>query len=208
MNNIEIKFCEEKRKHPGKYNLLEINNISNDITILLGPNGTGKSLSLMNIEENCKNIDDIECIRYSNNNEDIVKRGGWDWDPYKLACAFHSEGERICDSFEEWSQRVMLNKVLKSSNNLIILTDEIDSGLSLDRLYYQLKQYLFILDKEKKPSRKIKYVFTCNSYEMLEIFKNRNDVDIIWLPSKKRIKINSYNKFKEKYIEYGKYMFK
>ena len=88
--NIGFKaFCDTKKKKPDHYNKIQLKDCVSVITILLGPNGTGKSMSLRLLEEECKKKK-INYLKYSNEQEDIVKKAGWDWDPYKLACAFQS----------------------------------------------------------------------------------------------------------------------
>ena len=117
----------------------------------MGPNGTGKSMSLQNIEYEC-NKENIICKRYSNKHNDIVQnwRGISD-----LFSAFRSEGERIIDSVEKWASRELVKDLLTNEDDMYILFDELDSGLSLDRMYYFFSQLTYILVSEKTKHPKL-----------------------------------------------------
>lgn len=207
--NIGFKaFCDTKKKRPDHYNKIQLKDCVSVITILLGPNGTGKSMSLRLLEEECKKKK-INYLKYSNEQEDIVKKAGWDWDPYKLACAFHSEGERIHDSFFEWCNSVLLKELLTNTEDIYVMIDELDSGLSFDKIYYIAKQWLSILtmEKEKNPNRIVKFIFTANSYEMIRCFRSDPRVILFWIPSHEQIVIKNYKDFENMYMEYYKYMY-
>ncbi len=188
--------------------MLTPNDIVKSITLFLGPNGTGKSMSIRNLFEEFRS-DGYKAFIYSNKTEDIVTHHSG-WDPRKVACAFHSEGERICDSINDWADRVYLKELLTNTDDVVFLFDEFDSGLSYDRLQNQIRDFnnIIQLEKEKHPSRIVKYIYTCNSYEMLECFDNISDelLDIIWVPTKEHISRMSYEEFKNRYIQYYKYM--
>ena len=112
----------------------------------MGPNGTGKSMSLQNIEYEC-NKENIICKRYSNKHNDVVQN----WrDISDLFSAFRSEGERIIDSVEKWASRELVKDLLTNEDDMYILFDELDSGLSLDRMYYFFSQLTYILVSEKQ----------------------------------------------------------
>lgn len=188
--------------------MLTPDNIVKSITLLLGPNGTGKSMSIRNLFEEFRG-NGYKAFIYSNKGEDIVTHHS-EWDPRKLVCAFHSEGERICDSINDWADRVYLKELLTNTDDIVFLFDEFDSGLSYDRLQNQIRDFnnIIQLEKEKHPLRIVKYIYTCNSYEMLECFDNISDelLDIIWVPTKEHIPKMSYEEFKNRYIQYYEYM--
>lgn len=208
MNVAYKAFCNTKKKKPNHYNKIQLKDCTSQISILLGPNGTGKSMSLKLLEEECKKKK-LKYLKYSNEAEDIVKKAGWDWDPYKLACAFHSEGERMHDSFFEWANSVVLKELLSNEDNLYIMIDELDSGLSFDRIYYIAKQWLSILtmEKEKHPNRIVKFIFTANSYEMVRCFKSDPRTIFFWIPSHDVVTIKNYRDFENMYMEYYQYMY-
>lgn len=200
-------FCNRKKQHPDYYRVVEFNDILTPITILLGPNGTGKTMSIMTIEHECKK-NGINYIKYSNKHDDIVTKASWDWDPYKLACAFHSEGERITDSFFEWCNSEVLEQLLTNVKPIYVMIDELDSGLSYDKLHMIIHQWLSIINHEleKHPYRIVRFIFTCNSYEMLEMFDGNSKVLRYWVPTKQIIEPRGYKEFRKYYMEYDKYM--
>lgn len=206
------RFCEKKQKDAGYYTLVDKNLCMTPITLLIGPNGTGKTLSLRNIEEVLKK-EGIKCIRYSNKNNDIVNCYS-EFNKYAeitdLLSAFHSEGERIIDSVEKWANTHMVKNLLEHDDNIWVLFDELDSGLSIDKLYYFLDQLMSILAYEKKrnPNRDVKFIFSCNSYEMLEYFKCNKNVTIILVPTGEIVDIKTYEEFKDLYLDYYKMMYR
>ena len=198
-------FYRKKLEDAQFYNTIKFKDITKPITILLGPNGTGKSMSIRTIE---KDLDKarINLIKYASSKDDIVQKGApafGDWDPWKLAQAFTSEGERMTSSFFEFVNTDFLRWVLTDKEPLVVLIDEADSGLSFDRLYETLTQMLFVVREEVKKGRDIKVVFTCNSYEMYEILRQYG-AEAFWLPTKKKVFYKSYKTFKKPYMEYYK----
>lgn len=74
-----------------------------------------------------------------------------------------------------------------------------------DPEYYEVIQKYKI---DMTLNRKIRFVFTSNSYEFIDIFKNDTFVSIYWVPTKSIIKVGTYEKFRERYLEYYSYMHK
>lgn len=204
MNKKMHKFIENKKENWQHCTILKLKDIKSTITVLLGPNGTGKSLSLRYItdELDSKNIN---YIKYSTSRDDIVQKSSspfGDWDVSKIAMAFSSEGERMVSSFFDWANSEMLREILTNNKPLYILVDEADSGLSWDRLAHSLPQILNVIIAEKtERNRDIHLVITCNSYEMYEIL-NKYEIDTIWVPTKQHISPQSYKAFRKLYIEY------
>lgn len=203
MNKLMKQFMDKKKEEPQYYKEVSIKNIKSPITVLLGPNGTGKSMSLRNI--NCQlQLKNINFIKYTTSKDDIVQKGAppiGNWDISKIACAFTSEGERMTSSFFDWANTTMLSNIMTSEKELWMLIDEMDSGLSFDRLLESLLQIVNIIKMENERGRKLYAVFTCNSYEMAEALQSPI-TDYIWVPTKEHIKLGSYYKFKKRYIEY------
>lgn len=206
MNAKFKKFADKKFKNPDHHTIIGMDDCNEPITILLGPNGTGKSMSLLSIEADCKKRG-IDCIRYSNKKNDIVTHSAFD--PYKLSCAFHSEGERICDSFDYWSQTELLSNLLTHERSIYILIDELDSGLSPDKLGQELIDIMHVLslERNKHRDRDIKIIFTCNTWEMLDCFKGTNTLTY-WIPTKEKIDTDKLNfeTWRNMYMEYYTYM--
>lgn len=205
MNN----FCKKKLNQPDLYSEIELKDITYPITVLLGPNGTGKSMSLRLIKETLTE-QNIKFESYSTSRDDIVSRGSSpfkNWDPSKLICAFHSEGERMIDSFHDWANEEMLRLILKEPDKTIyILIDEADSGLSIDRIMQSIPQLVNITRMEHKRGRDIHVIFTCNSYELYECLKS-DITQFIWVPTKEEISFNSYEEFKDPYLNYYRQIF-
>ena len=57
------------------------------------------------------------------------------------------------------------------------------------------------LEKEKHPNRIVKFVFTCNSYEMLECLRSDKTL-FLWVPTQKEVNFKTYNSFAKRYREY------
>ena len=203
MNKLFKEFCNKKLEHPDYYSEITIKMIKSPITVLLGPNGTGKSMSIKTIKYQLDK-QNKQCVMYSTTNIDIVKTSApacGDWDIYGLSCAFHSEGERMCDSFFKWCNSDMLQAIMTNTDPVYIIIDEADSGLSFDRLMESILQLMTIIKMEHNKGRDIHLVITCNSYEMYECLQS-DITDVIWVPTKQHIKITSYYNFKKRYIEY------
>lgn len=203
MSKAMDKFYKKKLDDPQYYTELSLKNIKEPITVLLGPNGTGKSMSLRNISLQLQ-LKGINFVTYTTSKDDIVQKGApafGDWDVSKIACAFSSEGERMTSSFFDWANTTMLSQIMTNDKELWLLIDEADSGLSYDRLMEQMLQIVSIISMEHKKGRAIKLVCTVNSYEMAELMQSVI-TDYIWVPTKEHIKLGSYYKFKKRYIEY------
>lgn len=212
--NAKLKsFCNQKLKNPEHHNELGIDICLSPFTILVGPNGTGKTLSLLKMEYECKQ-NNIKCVKYSNKHEDIVQKAGLDWDPYKLLCAFHSEGERINDSFNNWCETVLAKELVNNEDNIYILLDELDSGLSVDRIESLVMSLYYVIEHEHKvhPKRMINFVITCNSYEMLDCFYKHATLCmqtvVYFVPTRELVSYNSYKKFIKPFRDYMLYMTK
>lgn len=196
-------FYKKKKENPQYYNVVDLHRISAPITILIGPNGSGKTMSLRTIEQELKKAN-TKVIKYTTSQDDIVQKGApafGDWDPWKLAQAFTSEGERMSSSFVDWCNNAFLRGVLETREPLFALIDEADSGLSIDRLIQTIRPLLFIMREEMKKGRELHYVLTCNSYEMLDQFPG-DLTEVIWMPTLDSIEFSDYEEFAEHYTKY------
>lgn len=196
------RFIANKTKDAQYYRTMNIKDFTAPITILLGPNGSGKSMTLRELEISLKEKD-ARVIHYSTSKDDIVKNcsGPFNFDPMGLVCAFHSEGERMIDSFQKWCNSFMLRELLTHQKLLYVLVDEADSGLSIDRLMQSLLQLKNIISAERDKGRELHFIFTVNSYEMLEVLQS-DMTEIVWVPTKEKIELNSYREFKSLYEYY------
>lgn len=209
MNKKYQHFIDKKNENWQHYSEISTKRIKKPITVLLGPNGTGKSMSLKNLNYQINKIEGTKIVSYKTSQDDIVQKGApafGDWDISKIAMAFASEGERMVSSFFDWTNSDLLKNVLEDKDSpLWVLVDEADSGLSIDRLVLTISQFLFVIISEVKRGRDIHAVLTCNSWEMLETFLTKGAadyVDIIWVPTKESIHPKTYEDFKKPYREY------
>lgn len=197
-------------------------NTNTDIHILLGPNGSGKTTSLRTIKHELDSkhnpnstYDDpnplirrlhtsnptIPVLYYGSDRNDISKTTS-DITLQALTANFLSEGEHMCTSFSKWFTTTWYPYLQDPSyHEMYVLIDELDSGLSLDRIKHTIDQLHNIHTIETtKYNRKINIIFTANSYELLEsiqrLFKNNT---VYWLPSHKQVIINSYQEFSKLY---------
>lgn len=202
MNKKYRQFCDKKKENPDFFRCIKLKEINKPVTVLLGPNGCGKSQSIKSLEVEAKK-EGYTVFTYSTSKDDCVAKTSspfGDWDPMKISAAFTSEGERMHTSFYYWfSEKVFPN--IKNCNKFIMLIDEADSGLSLDRLKYSLSVLNAMAIVEKEKGHEFKAVVTANSYEMAEIFR-KETTDWIWVPTKEKINLGSYESFKKRYIEY------
>lgn len=208
MNKKMKEFCKKKLEDPGYHKEIKWYNLFSPIIILLGPNGTGKSTSLRLMQEELEQRKDTKVIKYSTTNDDIVRKySGMFFKPEALVSAFHSEGERMSDSFFDWCEKVMVPEVLRNKSELYIFIDEADSGLSLDKIHEQFQDILYIMKEEVKRGHKVHLVITANSYELAEVFKDEYKIaSYIWVPTGDYITLGSYNSYKKRYLEYYKEM--
>ena len=202
------EFCTKKQKDNDYYNTIKYTRINLLYTVLLGPNGCGKSTTLKSIEHDLKKKG-IKVVKYSTSHDDVVtkKSSPFDFQPEYMIAAFYSEGERMDVSFNTWASEVMVPKILEDSEPIYILLDEIDSGLSIDRILACTRDIRVVGDSERAKGRDIHFIITANSYELAESFKEAQ-TEYIWIPTGEDMKLCAYSSFKGKYIEYFEEMFK
>ena len=211
MNKKMKNFCKKKLTKPDHFTEIQWYSLLQPITILLGPNGTGKTSSIRRMVEDLQKTNHNNIISYSTSKDDVVKKHATPFDmrPEALAACFLSEGERMNNSFFTWVEEVMLPAVLKDRNSeLFIFIDEADSGLTVDKIYEAFEDIIFIVREEHNRGRKIHLVVTANSYELAEVFSNEpvGFVAYLWVPTNEYILLGSYNKFKRRYLEYYREM--
>lgn len=193
-------FCEKKNEDLSYHKIIKLKDISRPICLLLGPNGTGKSMSLKSIEHELDEAN-IKWVKYSTSNNDIVHTS-WDFDPTDIINAFRSEGERMCASFDKWGAQKLVPLVLKTKEPLWVLLDEIDSGLSLDRIKQTVSIIKMIFAGEYQKNREIHFIITCNSYELYSSIQHDEFTQNIWVPTNSSFYPKTYDEFKKPYLEY------
>ena len=193
-------FCKKKNEDLSHHKIISIKDISRPICLLLGPNGTGKSMSLKCMESELDK-GNIKYVKYSTSHNDIVHTT-WDFDPNDIINAFRSEGERMCASFDKWGAQKLVPLVLKTNEPLWILLDEIDSGLSIDRILQTVSIIKMIFAGEYQKNRQVQFVISCNSYELYSAIQHDEFTQNIWVPTNSSFYPKSWEEFKKPYIEY------
>lgn len=206
------KFMQDKQTDPTTCNTLDFKYIDKPVTILLGPNGSGKSTTL---KELAKVTSKYKVLSFSRTKDDAVLKGAPAFGNYRpdlLIAAFQSEGERIVTSFESWANETLVPELVKNqTQDYLILLDELDSGLSIDRIMKEVRLIkTIVLTEHDIHKRQVKFVISANSYELVDLLKipNTDFIDIFWLPTLDKIKLDKYSDFRSLYVNYYTEMFR
>lgn len=197
-------------------------NINPGVTMLIGPNGSGKTTALSQLRSLFSTEDDLvkkwnkleinDSIRdlyssylYDNVYEETFTKSTWGATDHidRVAQTFeNSEGQNMYDylyyKINEIGQAV--TKAIKNNKKgIFLLFDGLDSGLSLDVINTIRKSVLeFIIETEKKRSNLEVYIIcSANSYEFC------NNYDCIDVTNQKHITFTNYEDY-EKYFVKGK----
>lgn len=194
--------------------------INSDITMLIGPNGSGKTTALSQIrslfstqEDLVKKWDQIDkndIIRnlyssylYDNVYEETFTKSTWGATDHldRVAETFeNSEGQNMYDylyyKMNEIGQAVT-RAIKNNKKGIFLLFDGLDSGLSLDVINIIRKSVLeFIIETEKKRSNLEVYIIcSANSYEFC------NNYDCIDVTNQKHITFTNYNDWDKYFIK-------
>lgn len=198
-------------------------NINTGITMLIGPNGSGKTTALSQLRSLFSAEDDLvkkwntieinNSIRnlyssylYDNVYEETFTKSTWGATDHidRVAQTFeNSEGQNMYDylyyKINEIGQAV--TKAIKNNKKgIFLLFDGLDSGLSLDVINTIRKSVLeFIIETEKKRSNlEVYIVCSSNSYEFC------NNYDCIDVTNQKHIIFTNYTDYEKYFIKEDK----
>lgn len=201
-----LEFIEKKKEDFSYHIIVPESLLSSPIVILTGCNGSGKSQTLKRLDKEWKEKYEVLFYRTSKEgrSENYVNPWNSDSNSYArgLASCFESEGERMQDLFSLWADQVLLPKLCKTRDPIRVLIDEADSGLSWDKVMYSLSGISrTIVPMELEKGRDIKFIFTANSYPMIEALDSPN-TKVLWVPTKEEWAPKTYEEFKEPYKYY------
>lgn len=198
-------------------------NINPGITMLIGPNGSGKTTALSQLRSLFSTEDDLvkkwnkleinDSIRdlyssylYDNVYEETFTKSTWGATDHidRVAQTFeNSEGQNMYDylyyKINEIGQAV--TKAIKNNRKgIFLLFDGLDSGLSLDVINIIRKSVLeFIIETEKKRSNLEVYIIcSANSYEFC------NNYDCIDVTNQKHITFTNYTDYEKYFVKEDK----
>lgn len=176
-------------------------------TCIVGPNGTGKSTMMKQIEDYCKkNFNEFKVVKFDN-----VKEGGshrFQEFLYTgkidligtISCS--SEGEGIIINLGEFASKCgQATKECREKNKkLVILIDGVDSGTSIDKIN-NFREYFcdMIINHCKNSDIEVYIIATANNYAMIS-----NNVDCISAISGKHRTFKSYKSFESFVMKYRK----
>lgn len=187
----------------GKIYKEKIIEINSGITVLTGPNGSGKTYACSQI---CDYLDEQK-KKYLNVN--VYEEGKHTADSFTLSGDMKSlakylnssEGQRVFDTLVDINTPKMGDYVRKLIQDNIkegyIIIDGCDSGVSIDLMLSYRSLFEFILDDCKKENIEMYIIITSNSYELVY------DYDCIWIPTMEHYKrggeADGYNLWRKMY---------
>lgn len=200
------EFIDKKEKGSWFFQEVPLSMCDKKINVLCGVNGSGKSMSLRMFQEyfekhNIKyliyrgHIDGVgeRWANVLNNDRDSSYAQG-------ILSKLSSEGEERKMMFDLWQKKILLPQI----NNIeYVLLDEVDSGLSPDRIWNSLGG----LTQKVKETPHLKWIITANQYEMIECLRSK-DTKIIWIPTLEEWNPQSYEEFKKPYYFYIQEIYK
>lgn len=195
-----IKFKLEGRCY--KVKEIEINS---GITVLTGPNGSGKTYACSQI---CDYLDE-QNKKYLNIN--VYEEGKHTADSFTLSGDMKSlanyinssEGQRVFDTLVDINTPKMGDYVRQLVNDNIkegyIIVDGCDSGVSIDLILSYRNLFEFILRDCKESNIDIHIILTSNNYELVYNY------DCIWVPTMEHYKrggeADGYNLWRKMYVD-------
>lgn len=196
------EFLDKKTTDAWFFQEVPLSMCDKKINVLCGANGSGKSMSLRMFVEHF-NHTNTKYVLYTGSREGEGEKWATpfqrDFNAYQrgVMSNFISEGEGRKDLFELWQSKVLI-PALEKGEFYYVLLDEVDSGLSPDKIWTCLGGLINKIDKINA-----KFIITANQYEMIKCLRSRN-TNIIWTPTLQYWNPKSYDEFETPYLWYCK----
>lgn len=223
MKNIDYakfdQWIKEKKKDSSHHKTIPLEMMDKPMIILTGCNGSGKTQTLKSLHKELggERFSEIKSkyklfyyktstegqvsnyVNPFNSNADSYARG--------LGGAFESEGERINDFFGLWMESEVFPFFFGDKDTPAkILIDEIDSGLSWDKVHVTLTGLISAIIPMESKKRDIQFIVTANNYSVIEALRSEY-TKIIWVPTQEEWDPQTYEEFIEPYKYYHKKMY-
>ena len=176
-------------------------------TCIVGPNGTGKTTMMKQIESFCKhNFEEFKVVKFDN-----VKEGGSHRFQEFLytgkidmiaTISFSSEGEGIIINLGEFATKCgqATRECKKNNKKLVILVDGVDSGTSIDKIEDFKENFCkFISSHCASQNIEVYIIATANNYAMVS-----NGVDCVSAINGTHKSFKTYKSFENFVMKYKK----
>ena len=157
--------------------------IYSGVTILTGPNGSGKTFACCQIRDYLQeNNEMVKFINVYTEGQHIADKYLLDGNTRALAKYTNaSEGQRVYDTFTDnyvYNIGTFIREVSKRIDKTgYIILDGCDSGVSIDLLMNYRDLFNLIVEDCKNQNIEIYIIVTSNSYELIPYY------DCIWIPT-------------------------
>ena len=170
------------------------------LTCLIGKNGSGKSTLLKEIHDVYDKKDTI--YYYINEHSEKFAMQGFleNGDTRRLVRNFQSsEGQNIFNNFSDVAPKIgdfVRRNIKNKSEEILILLDGLDSGLSINYIYELKDLFINVITKDcLKHNVKPYIIISANNFEFCK------DVDCIRVSDGKHFTFNTYDNFRKIFIK-------
>lgn len=170
------------------------------LTCLIGKNGSGKSTLLKEIHDVYDKKDTI--YYYTNEHPEKFAMQGFleNGDTRRLVRNFQSsEGQNIFNNFSDVAPKIgdfVRRNIKNKSEEILILLDGLDSGLSINYIYELKDLFINIITKDCiKNNVKPYIIISANNFEFCK------DVDCIRVSDSKHFTFSTYDDFRKIFIK-------